>query len=248
MVTFGHFLNYENMKKLILCLFLMFSLATYAQSSEKNFIDQNYIEVTGKSETEIVPDMIYLKIVLSEKDIKNKQGLESMENAMKKRLREIGVDISKDLSIMDFVSNFKANWLNRSDIVLTKDFQLIVHDTKVLQNVFLELEKLSISNVSIERVDHSKLEQFKRSVKTDAIKAAKVKAESLTAAIGQTVGRAIYIQEFEDMYKFDNLRNSKVERMNLSMASAGNTDQAAPELEFEKIKLSGSVLVRFELK
>ena len=51
---------------LVLCLFLSWGISR-AQTGEKNFIDQNYIEVTGTAEMEIVPDEIYLKIVLSEK-------------------------------------------------------------------------------------------------------------------------------------------------------------------------------------
>ena len=59
---------------LVLCLFLSWGISR-AQTGEKNFIDQNYIEVTGTAEMEIVPDEIYLKIVLSEKD-KGKKSLE----------------------------------------------------------------------------------------------------------------------------------------------------------------------------
>lgn len=51
---------------LVLCLFLSWGISR-AQTGEKNFIDQNYIEVTGTAEMEIVPDEIYLKIVLSER-------------------------------------------------------------------------------------------------------------------------------------------------------------------------------------
>ncbi|MBL7870333.1 MAG: hypothetical protein JNM78_01885 [Cyclobacteriaceae bacterium] len=43
-------------KILILLLFTPF--LTSAQTGDKNFIDQNYIEVTGKSELQITPDLI----------------------------------------------------------------------------------------------------------------------------------------------------------------------------------------------
>ena len=43
---------------------LLGSFVTMAQSGEKNFIDQNYIEVSGTAEMEIVPDQIYLKLSL----------------------------------------------------------------------------------------------------------------------------------------------------------------------------------------
>ncbi|MBK7869291.1 MAG: hypothetical protein IPJ74_00735 [Saprospiraceae bacterium] len=42
----------KNLLLLLLCL----PLFSHAQSGVKNFIDQPYIEVTGKAEMEIVPD------------------------------------------------------------------------------------------------------------------------------------------------------------------------------------------------
>jgi uncharacterized protein len=46
------------MKRFIVGILLMISLTGFSQNGEKNFIDQNYIEVTGKAEMDIVPDMI----------------------------------------------------------------------------------------------------------------------------------------------------------------------------------------------
>lgn len=185
------------MKRLILFLFLTVSLFSFSQNGEKNFIDQNYIEVAGKAELNIIPDLIYLKIILSEKDNKNKQSLEEIEKSMINSLTTMGIDINKDLSIMDFASNFKLFLLGKTDIILTKEYQLVVHDTKVLQRVFLEFQKLGISNVNIDKLDHSKIEQFRKDVKVNAIKAAKEKAEYLASALNQTIGKAIYIQELK---------------------------------------------------
>ena len=55
------------MKQLLLML-LIIPFVTNGQTGDKNFIDQNYIEVTGNSEMEISPDLIYIKILINEKD------------------------------------------------------------------------------------------------------------------------------------------------------------------------------------
>ncbi|MDA3891149.1 MAG: hypothetical protein PF517_05735 [Salinivirgaceae bacterium] len=60
------------MRSLLIVLALILTLFTQAQTGTKNFIDQNYIEVTGKAELNVVPDEIFLKILISEKDTKNK--------------------------------------------------------------------------------------------------------------------------------------------------------------------------------
>lgn len=237
------------MKHLIIGLLLAFSLSAFSQGGEKNFIDQNYIEVTGKAELNIVPDLIYLKIILSDKDNKSKQSLDMIEKSMISKLTEIGVDLNKDLSIKDFASNFKNYWISKSDIVLTKEYQLIVHETKTLQKVFFELQNLGISNLTIDKLDHSKIEKFREDVKNSAIRAAKNKAESLTSTIGQTIGKAIYIQELNDQYKINAL-SGRVAGVNIRVNgySSENEEESMPDVEFDKINLQYSILVRFELK
>jgi len=239
----------EHMKHLIIGLLLTITLSAFSQGGEKNFIDQNYIEVTGKAELDIVPDLIYLKIILSDKDNKSKQSLDEIEKSMISMLTEIGVDINKDLSIKDFASNFKNYWISKSDIVLTKEYQLIVHETKTLQKVFFELQNLGISNLAIDKLDHSKIEKFREDVKNNAIKAAKNKAESLSSTINQTIGKAIYIQELDNQY-LSNALQGRVAGVNIRVRgySSENKGESMPDIEFEKINLQYSILVRFELK
>lgn len=239
------------MRHLLIGLLLTISLTGFTQNGDKNFIDQNYIEVTGKAEMEIVPDMIYLKVILSDKDNKNKQSLEEIDKSMISKLTELGVDISKDLSVKDFDSNFKLSWISKTDVVLTKQYQLIVHDTKTLQKVYSEFQKLGISNVSIDKLDHSKIEQFRKEVKINAVKAAKDKAEGLTAAIDQTIGKALFIQEadFLNPYLTSNSLQGRVSGIQVRGNSSNfSYESSVSEIEFEKIKLEYSVLVRFELK
>ena len=63
------------MKQLFMALAVMFSISSFAQIGEKNFIDKNYIEVTGKAEMEFTPDKIYIQLLLNEKDAKAKNSV-----------------------------------------------------------------------------------------------------------------------------------------------------------------------------
>lgn len=229
------------MKKLIL-IFVILPFLSHAQIGDKNFIDQNYMEVTGKAEMEVAPDLVYIKILVNEKDNKNKTALADREKLMVAKLKELGIDTNKDLLIKDMASNFKAYWLTKDEIYLSKEYQLLVRDGKTASKVFIELEKLGISNVSIDRVESSKMQTYRRDVKVDAVKAAKEKAEALASAIGQTVGKAMYIQELEGMIPMT------ANTIMIRGASSLYGSTAAPEIEFEKIRLEYSVLCRFELK
>jgi uncharacterized protein YggE len=229
------------MKKLIL-IFVILPFLSHAQIGDKNFIDQNYMEVTGKAEMEVAPDLVYIKILVNEKDNKNKTALADREKLMVAKLKELGIDTNKELLIKDMASNFKAYWLTKDEIYLSKEYQLLVRDGKTASKVFIELEKLGISNVSIDRVESSKMQTYRRDVKVDAVKAAKEKAEALASAIGQTVGKAMYIQELEGMIPMT------ANTIMIRGASSLYGSTAAPEIEFEKIRLEYSVLCRFELK
>ena len=237
------------MKHLVICFLTSFIyLLGYSQTGEKNFIDQNYIEVTGTAEKEITPDLIYLTIIINEKNITNKETIESVEKRMLEKLNSIGIDITKDLVLQDFSSNFKSYILKKDELISNKEYQLLVHDAKTVGVVFKELDKIGISNISISKVDHSKIEQYKKEIKIQAIKAGKEKAEALAAAVGQTTGKAIYILE-NNPYIYNYQRNDNQVKMlsKLSFSVNSNQNDETP-FEFEKIKLEYSVLVRFELK
>ena len=74
-----------------------------------------------------------------------------------------------------------------------KNINCLVHDAKTAGKVFIELQKLGISNASINRVENSKITDYRREVKIAAIKAAQEKAKALALAINQDIGRAIYV-------------------------------------------------------
>ena len=239
------------MKGLISGLLLSISVVGFAQTGEKNFIDQNYIEVTGKAELEISPDMIYLKIILSDKNNKDKQTLPEIERKMISKLSEIGIDVNKDLSLMDFVSNLRA-YLLKTDVILTKQYQLIVHDSKTLQKIFFEFQELGISNVSIVKLEHSEIEQYRKDVKIAAVKAAKEKAEILAIALNQKIGKAIFLQEADDMNRNTfQARTSSVSSSNVIIrgtSSLSSNESMETGIEFEKIKIESTFLVRFALE
>lgn len=234
--------------KYIICIVIsLFAANSFSQMGSKNFIDQNYIEVHGKAEQEVTPDQIFLKVVVNEQDSKGKQSLEELEKGMIKKLIDIGIDVKKDLVIIDMASNFKNYWLKNKDIYSMKEYQVECKDARTAGLVFQELETLGISNISIERIDHSELEKFREEVKVSAIKAAKQKAEALGEAIGQSIGKAIYIQELEHQ-----LYRAQASNMQMSAISikeyADSESNPLPDIEFEKIKLEYTIRVSFELK
>jgi len=239
------------MKKSLTIIILLISSLIHAQTGEKNFIDQNYIEVSGTADIEIIPDQIFLKIIIHEKEIKGKTTIDELEKLMIDRLIEIGLYVKKDLAIIDLSSNFKYYFLKENKIYISKEYELKVKDAKTAGLVIQELDKLYISNISISKVDHSKINEFKNQVKINAIKAAKEKAQALVSEIDQNIGKAIYIKELDNIRIINSLSGkvSGVQVSNISIRGARSNETLfyEPEIEFEKIELQYSIMVRFEL-
>jgi uncharacterized protein YggE len=134
-----------------------------------------------------------------------------------------------------------------------------VHDAKTLQRVFFELQKLGISDVSIEKLDNSKIEQYRKEVKISAVKAAKEKAELIAAALNQQIGKALFVQESDNMnlYTTSNYLSGMASGVNVKIRGASSINnnldiyEARDEyldIEFEKIKVESTFLVRFVLE
>lgn len=234
------------MKKTMIALGLILSSYVVAQTGTKNFIDQPYLEVNGRAEREVAPDRIYLSIQLNEKDFKGKTFVE-IEKSMIKALQGLNIDTKKQLSIKDVASNFQKYWYSKKEAVITKEYQLIVYDGQTAGATFLALQQLGIANVSVEKLENSRLEAIKMELKGEAVKEAKASADILTKAIGQSVGKALFIQE-NSYGSMPRVTYAKSARMTVQNYDLEEMVSSQPEIEFEKQKLECNITVRFVLE
>lgn len=236
------------MKNALLLLLALIWFNSYSQIGTKNFIDQNYIEVIGKAEIEIIPNEIYLTIRLDENDLKGKIDLVTIEKRMLSSLGQLGIDITKDLQIKDMASNFSSYWLKKSLIVSSREYVLKVHNTAIAGKVFQELELIGISNIRVDKIDHDDIHSYKDKMRVKAIVAAKEKANLLTQALGHKTGKALFINELNaNVYK--GLQDSNARLSNIVVKDFSNHSKIKQEvrIEFEKIRLNYSILVRFAI-
>ncbi len=232
------------MKKILTAIAIL--IATSALSAqEKNFIDQNYIEITASATKEVSPDEIFISITIEEKDNKNK-SLEKQEKEMFSRLKSLGVDLEKDMLVKDIATQMQEYILKKNTVVTSKSYQLKISSTDMLIKVFKELEKLSIPNVSVVKTDVSDKEKVKNEVMIMATEKAKNRAEILANALGRKLGKAIYIQHSEGYQRDIVIRGlaslgAKMESANVSEEYAG------PDLSFGKISFTQNIYVKFTL-
>lgn len=234
------------MKKLTLLAFLLSSVLL-ANSQTKNFIDQPYIEVDGNADTLVTPNEIYIHIILSEKDTRDKVSIEELEQKMVSALKGLELDIEKDLTTSDMTSNFKFYLLKSKGVIKTKIYTLKVSEAVTVSKVFMKLEETGISNTSIERVDHSDLDNLKNIMRTKAIINARERAVALTKPLNQTIGSAIHIVDTDNNVS-QQLRGRVAGIQIRDYSTFSTNDKEPPKVEFEKIKVIASINAKFILK
>lgn len=231
------------MKKQILVLaFLVYAAVVQAQVS-KNFIDQNYIEVTGVAYKEVVPDEIYFNVQINEKDNKGKESVDKLEKEMLSKLESLGLNIKEDVTLNDLSSNFKFYFIKRTDIFASKEYSVKVNSASLAGKVINGLTSIGISNVTLDRLEYSKEEELKLEVKRMAILNAKEKANLLVGALNQQLGKALHIQEFDNPRVF----RPQIMEMNVRAKAAFDTEAVEPHFEFDKIRVDASIQVKFAI-
>lgn len=232
-----------NLKPLI--IFLLFTSILFSQSGQKNFIDQPYIEVTGQIETEIIPNEIYLRIILNEKDKKGRISIEKQENQMLAKLKTLQIDLENNLSVLDFDGFYKKKFLGDNELSKKKTYQLMVTNGKMLGEVYRTLDVIDISNISIQKISHSDIEKLKRDNKIKALKIAKKKAKDYASAIDQKIGNALYIKEVQN---YNNRYDSNaLNEVAISYVSKRGKSEEISNLNIKSILLKSTILARFTL-
>ncbi len=233
------------MRKTALFTVFMFILLT-AEAQEKNFIDENYIEVAGRAEKEFAPDMIFLEITITEKDSKGKSSLERQEKDLFKRFTNIGIDISKKVQIKDISTSLEKYLLKKNSILMTKSYIVIVDGTPQLIALFEQLEQAAITDVSITKAELSNYDEAGREVMAMAARNAANNARAVAEALGRKVGKAIFIQSYASFPRTLYLTTSYRRAVDESMAKEFSAPEVQPD--FQKIKLEHQVTVRFSLE
>ncbi len=162
---------------------------------------------------------------------------------MASKLKSLGIDLEKQLSLSDLGSNFKKYFLKSQDIEKNKSYFLLVYTAKEAGEVISGLEQIGISNVDLERTEYSKMEELKLELKSKAVLKAKLQAEYLVKPLDQKVGSAIHISDkFNQIYRTNQLDEVVV------MGYAGkNKEYKSIDIEFKKIEVASEVQVKFEL-
>ena len=240
----------NNLKQFLTMAFLLTTILSFGQTNTPKPFEQPYIEVTGAAENEVVPDEIYIGIIIHEKYFnKVKVTIEEQEEKLKSAVKSLGIDLT-NLNLSDAYADFvKIRW-QKKDVLTKKDYTLKVTNAMTVGQVFLELEKLEITDAYISRVNHSKMDSLRKEVKILAIKAAKDKADYLLTAIGEQTGKPLIITENQQTINRGDFERMPARNANSIVSTIGgvSSNYGDNEIQFQKIKLTSSIYVKFSIK
>lgn len=229
------------MKTKIILLAAILLAATFsvnAQSTSQN----NYIEVTGTSEQKVSPDLFFLKIVIDEQDSKGRTTLEQQQTAMIKALKGLGIDTDKQLRRLSLTSSF----YRRKSNLASGTFELKLSKENDVASVWKALDALGLSEVAFTRAEYGAIDSLRGEVRCQAARDAKSQAESLAGAIGQSIGKCIYMH---GGYSGNAVLYAQPRLTKALMADFANGMETMEEnVEFGDITVSATVTARFELQ
>lgn len=233
------------MNRILLTLVLILTFH-YMNGQTKNFIDQPYLETTAKVDSLVKPDIIYLDILLREKDNRNKISVEELENKMAAKLEFMEIDLKTQLTLSDLASNFKKYFLKQKDVMKSKAYKLKVFNAQTAGKVLVELENIGISNVSLDKTEYSKIEELKLDLKSKAVKKARIQAEHLVEPLNQKIGGALFIADkYNQGYDY---RGVLEEVVVIGYSSKRKAEYKPVEIEFKSIKIEAEVTIKFRIE
>lgn len=228
-------------------VFICFSSSIFCQidiDTEPN------IEVTGRAEKEIIPDMIYIKIIINER-IENREVITAseQEKTLIAALKTLGVDL-KQLSVNNISADFKKKRWRKGDVKGRINYSLLLTDYETTSKVFEKLDELKITNANITKLDHSKLIEYRKEVRINAIKAAKEKADYLLEAIGAKTGLPLKVREVNFKEHNGSALNMRGSRSpgKIVYVDGIKVKPIKEAIQFKTIKVQAAVFVRFQIK
>lgn len=245
------------MKNLLFTFCIAVSSVLALQAQTAPVIQERIISLTGTSELEIVPDEIYVSVTLREftKD-KRKYTIEELEKVFLHFVETTTTTPRADVKMDNADARIIAMKRREKDAVINKTYEVKYKNNEQVLMLFSAADSLNLSYVNIRRYSHSKIEEYKRDVRVQAVANAKEKATYMLAALNQKPGKVLTLTETIPYVTIDDgIEDFRPYRGNMfttaySFSTGGiPADQSGVESSslVKTIKLSYSVQLTFEI-
>jgi uncharacterized protein YggE len=230
-------------------LFLVFfsSILTAQKISE-----MPTISVSGVAEIFVVPDeaVFSLEVEKINMDVQiakeeNDQSVAQILALAKKfdiKSKDIKTDFISVTKKYEFVGRGDARKREFTGFAVSKTVIVKLRDLKKFEEFFSEVLKTGLSEIRRISLDNSESQKYKEEAREKAMIAAKKKAEAMARALGQTIGKAVEIQETNSsiINRYANITAN-------TTSSFGNTGDGSGTFSAGTISIKIQVGVKFQL-
>ena len=221
-------------------------LGSFQSSGQENASPEKpFIEVVGTVLKEVSPDIIIVSVGLSERTNSNNQhDVETQESSLKAILSGMNIGAGF-ITLSDAGAEIVKERRRDAVVKYSRQYTIELHSANEVSQLFNKLNEAGIKEAAVVKVEHSKIDSLRKEVRILAIKAAKDKAEYLTAAVGEHIGRALEIHE--QVTRQDNVFQS---RGNFSLANnlVATEEDSEGTMDFKKIRIEFAYFIKYSLR
>ena len=213
------------------------------------------IQTVGTAEIQVIPDTANLSLRVSKTD-KNLVTAKTQtdENiaqiiALAKRFGIAATDVKTDyISVKEKYESVKEsnNQLIKSVFVgytVSKTLVVKLKDLSKFEDFFSEVVKIGVSDIGDVVFETSELRKYKDQARQMAVRAARQKAQLIAGEIGQTIGKAVSIEEND----VDRYNNPSSNYSSNSFQNAESDDENVAAFSVGTITVKAQVEVKFML-
>ncbi len=216
-------------------------LAAFSLKAQTN---ERYIEVTGTSEIEIVPDKIHYIIEIREyfeeefdgkskpEEYRTKVPLSEIEQGLREALGKAGIP-QKAIRTQEIGDYWRQQG---QDFLVSKRIDITLTDFNQINEIIKHIDTKGVHTMRIGELENRDMLAYHQKGKIEALKAAKEKATYLVETLGKKLGDVIRIVEKDSSSNIFPFAQS-----NVLSSDATSFDS------FRTIKKNYSMLVRFEI-
>lgn len=212
---------------------------------------QRTVSSSGTAEIEVVPDEIYVQVVLKEYKLKNgnKVNIDKIKNDFLAACKSMGLT-EKDIAVQGYSGYDNSQWWLKKkkenpDMMASVTYQIKVDRVEKLDQLVSKMDDQATQNFYISKTEYSRIDQVRDSLKAAALKNARAKAELLAGALDQKLGQVLTINDPVEtgqhpipVYKF----------ARMAMSATDDVEQAPLDVDFKKIKIGYQANLTFALQ
>ncbi len=202
------------MKKLLFATATVFAFCLFAQKTTAQsplFTEPRpQVSVSGTAEIKVVPDEIYVEIgvEIRENDLAN--ATMSADSRIEQAIKQLKIDGVQAKNIKTGYINVRPEFEytpegGMSDrvkyYVVTRQLEFCLTDVRKFDDAMAGLVQSGINNIYSVRLSTTKLREHRDEARRQAARAARQKAELLTAELGVKCGKATSISETFESYQ-----------------------------------------------